>query len=146
MRRILWILGLSAIGGAVAFADGPVSPPEAASRMTVPEGFQVMLFAGEPDVRQPIAIAIGARGRLRVAENYSDPSRRTKPEGPDRIVILEEMDHDGRFDKRKVEEVKKTAPSMMPEGLFGRLGDDEVRDLVAYLSTKAQVAPAPANP
>ena len=41
--------------------------------MTVPPGFKVTLFAGEPDVVQPIAMAIDDRGRLWVAEAYSYP-------------------------------------------------------------------------
>ncbi len=51
-----------------------LSPEEAARAMTVPPGFQVSLFAGEPDVVQPIAMAIDDRGRLWVAEAYSYPS------------------------------------------------------------------------
>ena len=48
--------------------------------MTVPEGFRVTLFAGEPDVVQPIAFAIDDRGRLWVAEAYSYPRpRRRRP-------------------------------------------------------------------
>ena len=53
---------------------------EAAARaMTVPEGFTVTLFAGEPDVHQPIAFALDDRGRLWVAEAYtlSRAARRT---------------------------------------------------------------------
>ena len=34
------------------------------SAMTVPPGFKVTLFAGEPDVVQPIAMAIDDRRRL----------------------------------------------------------------------------------
>ena len=41
--------------------------------MTVPEGFKVTLFAGEPDVHQPIALCLDDRGRLWVAEAYSYP-------------------------------------------------------------------------
>ena len=37
------------------------------------------LFAGEPDVKQPIAIALDDRGRLWVAEAYTYPRR--APEG-----------------------------------------------------------------
>ena len=85
-----------------ARADGPMPPLEAARRMTVPEGFQVTLFASEPDVRQPIAFTIDPRGRLWVAENYSYPNWRTKPEGKDRILIFEDVDGDGKFDTRKV--------------------------------------------
>ena len=43
--------------------------------MTVPPGFKVTLFAGEPDVVQPIAMAIDDRGRLWIAEAYSYPRR-----------------------------------------------------------------------
>ena len=57
-------------------------PPEkAAAAMTVPEGFKVTLFAGEPDVHQPIAFCIDDRGRLWVAEAYAYP-RRLPFDGP----------------------------------------------------------------
>ena len=102
LRRIA-LLGLALVATApLARADGPAPPGEAAARMTVPPGFKVTLFASEPDVRQPIAFAIDARGRLWVAENYSYPNWRTKPEGKDRILIFEDTDGDGHFDKRKV--------------------------------------------
>jgi putative membrane-bound dehydrogenase-like protein len=78
-------------------------PPEkAAGVMTVPEGFEVKLFAGEPDVRQPIAFCLDDRGRLWVAEAYSYPVRRKEGEGKDRILIFEDTDGDGHFDKRTV--------------------------------------------
>jgi putative membrane-bound dehydrogenase-like protein len=78
-------------------------PPEKAAQvMTVPDGFQVKLFAGEPDVRQPIALCLDDRGRLWVAEAYSYPVRRKEGEGKDRILIFEDTDGDGRFDKRTV--------------------------------------------
>jgi len=78
-------------------------PPEkAAAAMTVPEGFEVKLFAGEPDVMQPIALCLDDRGRLWVAEAYSYPIRRKEGEGKDRIVIFEDTDGDGHFDKRTV--------------------------------------------
>lgn len=68
--------------------------------MQVPPGFKVTLFAGEPDVKQPIGFSIDDRGRLWVAEAYSYPNH--GEEGNDRILILEDTDHDGRFDKRTV--------------------------------------------
>jgi putative membrane-bound dehydrogenase-like protein len=78
-------------------------PPEkAATVMTVPEGFTVQLFAGEPDVRQPIAFCLDDRGRLWVAEAYSYPVRRPDKEAKDRIVIFEDTKGEGRFDKRTV--------------------------------------------
>jgi putative membrane-bound dehydrogenase-like protein len=81
----------------------PLPPAEAAQHMTVPEGFHVTLFAGEPDVVQPIAFTFDDRGRLWVAECFSYPQWQTdgKP-GRDRILIFEDRDGDGRFDTCKV--------------------------------------------
>ena len=52
-----------------------LKPEEAAKAMTVPEGFTVTLFAGEPDVHQPIALCLDDRGRLWVVEAYTYPRR-----------------------------------------------------------------------
>lgn len=86
--------------GADEVVDAPLPPLEAASTMVVPDGFHVTLFAGEPDVRQPIAFCIDDRGRLWVAEAYNYPRHGTTP--GDRILIFEDSDGDGRFDKRTV--------------------------------------------
>ena len=78
-------------------------PPDKAARvMTVPAGFKVTAFAGEPDVRQPIAMTIDDRGRLWVAEAYAYPLKQPKGKGKDRILIFEDTDGDGKFDKRTV--------------------------------------------
>ena len=77
-------------------------PDKAAAAMTVPEGFSVSLFAGEPDVQQPIAMCLDDRGRLWVAEAYSYPVRRPESEGKDRILIFEDTKGTGTFDKRTV--------------------------------------------
>ncbi|MCB9873368.1 MAG: hypothetical protein H6821_04240 [Planctomycetaceae bacterium] len=85
--------------------DAPLPPLEAARTMMVPEGFKVTLFAGEPDVRQPIGFCIDDRGRLWVAEAYNYPNHGTTPNGSelnDRILIFEDVDGDGQFDKRTV--------------------------------------------
>lgn len=80
--------------------EAPVPLSEAAAKMTVPEGFRVTLCAGEPEVRQPIAFTIDDRGRLWVAECYSYPN--WKETGRDRLLVFEDVDGDGRFDKRTV--------------------------------------------
>ena len=50
----------------------PIVPPsQAVGRFTLPPGFKATLFAGEPDVQQPMAITTDERGRLWVAENYT---------------------------------------------------------------------------
>jgi putative membrane-bound dehydrogenase-like protein len=84
------------------YAHAGLDPEAAARAMTVPEGFRVQLFAGEPDVVQPIAFCLDDRGRLWVAEAYSYPRRVPDNEAKDRILIFEDEDGDGRFDSRKV--------------------------------------------
>ena len=68
--------------------------------MTLPEGFKATLFAGEPDVMQPIAFDFDDRGRLWVVECFSYPD--FKNQGRDRILIFTDKDGDGRFDTRTV--------------------------------------------
>ncbi len=80
--------------------EEPPTPQEAADLITVPEGFQVRLFAGDPDVRQPVAMALDDRGRLFVGESYS--YKEWEKKGEDRILIFEDTDNDGRHDSRKV--------------------------------------------
>ncbi len=85
-----------------AFLHAGLSPEDAAKAMTVPPGFGVSLFAGEPDVHQPIACAFDDRGRLWVAEAYSYPVRVPTDQARDQILIFEDTNGDGHFDNRKV--------------------------------------------
>src|SRR5213076_2303743 len=75
---------------------------QAAKEITGPPGFHAILFAGEPDVKQPIAFTIDDRGRLWVAEAYTYPRRAPEGQGKDRILIFEDTDGDGKFNKRTV--------------------------------------------
>lgn len=79
-----------------------LSPEEAAAAISLPPGFKATLFAGEPDVKQPIAFAIDDRGRLWVAEAYTYPNRAKEGEGRDRILVFEDTDGDGKFNKRTI--------------------------------------------
>jgi putative membrane-bound dehydrogenase-like protein len=79
-----------------------LSPEDAVKEMTLPPEFKATLFAGEPDVKQPIAFAIDHRGRLWVAEAYTYPIRMPEGQGKDRILVFEDTDGDGKFDKRTV--------------------------------------------
>lgn len=114
---------VSLLAGRVACGQGH-PPDEAAGRMTVADGFQVELVAGEPLVRQPVAIDFDDRGRLWVIQflQYPEPAglERVKvdqytrvqydrvpeppprgPTGADRITILEDTNGDGRMDGAK---------------------------------------------
>ncbi|MES2659068.1 MAG: PVC-type heme-binding CxxCH protein [Verrucomicrobiota bacterium] len=82
-------------------ADG-LSPKEALARFTTYEGFNIVQSAAEPDVRQPVAMTIDERGRVWIAEAYEYPKRAAGDTGKDRILIFEDLDGDGVFDRRKV--------------------------------------------
>jgi putative membrane-bound dehydrogenase-like protein len=76
---------------------------EAAAAMTLPAGFAATVFAAEPDVRQPIAMAIDERGRLWIAENPNYPAWQPPEKGGEcRVVIFEDADGDGRHDRKTV--------------------------------------------
>ena len=82
----------------------PMPAAQAAASFVVPDRFQVRVFASEPDIRQPIAMTTDSRGRLWVAENYTYAESKVNfaTELRDRVVILEDTNHDGRFDRRTV--------------------------------------------
>jgi hypothetical protein len=79
----------------------PYLPPEESlRRLRVPPGWEVKLFAAEPDVVNPIAFTVDERGRLWVVECYEYPKRTAKGAKPrDRIKILEDTTGAGRADK-----------------------------------------------
>ena len=74
----------------------------AAAAMKLPEGFRVLVGAAEPDVKQPIALALDHRGRVWIAEAYEYPRRAEGMTGKDRILVFEDTDGDGSLDERKV--------------------------------------------
>ena len=59
-----------AAGTADVYPYAGLPAEEAARVMKLPEGFSVKVVAAEPDVKQPIAMALDDRGRLWVAEAY----------------------------------------------------------------------------
>ena len=104
-----WLLLLFAFVPLAAFptpqlqaSDKPVPTSEAAAKMKVPPGFHVTLFAGEPDIVQPIAFTFDDRGRMWVVECLSYPKWSRDGKGHDRVVILEDTDGDGKHDKKTV--------------------------------------------
>lgn len=83
----------------------PQTPPQAALKMlSLPHGFEATLFAAEPAINQPIAMTTDARGRLWVAEcnTYSDRGENFNTDLNDRILILEDTNADGTFDKKTI--------------------------------------------
>ncbi|MBN9522437.1 c-type cytochrome [bacterium] len=79
-----------------------LSPDETTARLKVPPEFEAKLFAGEPQLVNPIAFTIDEKGRVWCVECFEYPSKAGKNTPRDRIVILEDTDGDGRCDKRTV--------------------------------------------
>ena len=99
MDSVLWNIARDE-GRRAKFLTGE----EAVAKMTVPAGFEVKLSAAEPMITQPMAFCWDDRGRLWVAENRDYETRRTgfSNSGDSRILILEDVDGDGKMDTRKV--------------------------------------------
>ena len=82
----------------------PPTPQESLKALHLPPGFKATLFAAEPDVQNPIAMAWDAKGRMWVAENYTYAERQKRFDLAlkDRVIILEDKDWDGIAETRKV--------------------------------------------
>jgi putative heme-binding domain-containing protein len=83
-----------------------LTPEECIATMTVPDGFEVQLFASErefPQLAKPCQLGFDNRGRLWLSCMPTYPH--WKPGDPlpnDRLLILEDTDADGRADECKV--------------------------------------------
>jgi len=66
----------------------------------LPAGFDIQLFASEPDIEKPINLTFDAQGRMWVTQSFEYPF--PSPLGTkstDRLTILEDTDHDGKADR-----------------------------------------------
>lgn len=69
---------------------------------TIADGFEVNLFAANPMIANPINLNWDTRGRAWVSTSSTYPHMKPGHEPNDRIVILEDTNHDGRADKSTV--------------------------------------------
>ncbi len=97
-----------------------LKPAEAVAKMSIPNGFEVSIFASEPDIAEPIAFCFDNRGRMWVAENFNYQTRRKHTnEKVSRIQILEDTNGDGVYDKKKTFTDKLTFTSGLACGFGG---------------------------
>jgi putative membrane-bound dehydrogenase-like protein len=77
---------------------------QAVAEMKTVDGFAVNAWAAEPMITQPMAFCWDDRGRLWIAENrdYESRVKGFSNAGNSRILILEDTNHDGVADSRKV--------------------------------------------
>lgn len=80
-----------------------LSAAESMKTMYLPKGFKLELVASEPLVEEPVAIAFDGNGKMYVAEmlTYMQDIDGTNENEPwSRVSILEDLDGDGKMDKR----------------------------------------------
>ena len=135
LNGILWAVGDKAKANLVAmqlanpkYFDGPVpnyerrnpapkvqeslTPAQSMSLIQVPVGFELQLFASEPDVVNPIYMNWDERGRLWVIETVDYPNEIKEGDvGDDRIKILEDTNGDGKADKTTIFAEKLNIPT-----------------------------------
>ncbi|QCR22283.1 PVC-type heme-binding CxxCH protein [Pontibacter sp. SGAir0037] len=78
-----------------------LTPEQSQKLIQVPTDFDLQLFASEPDIINPIAMAWDEKGRLFVIEtvDYPNEVRDEDGVGRDRIKICEDTNGDGKADK-----------------------------------------------
>nr|MCU0390460.1 PmoA family protein [Thermoflexibacter sp.] len=98
-----------------------LSPEEAVANMTLKEGFQANVWASEPMITQPMAFCWDDKGRMWIAENrdYESRGRGFSNAGNSRILILEDTNHDGVADTKKVFLEGIAFPAAMAVGFDG---------------------------
>jgi putative membrane-bound dehydrogenase-like protein len=77
----------------------PLPPDESMKHIQIPSGFNLELFAAEPDVQHPIAMAWDEKGRLFVLITKDYPNERKPEGGSDFILLCEDTNKDGKADK-----------------------------------------------
>jgi putative membrane-bound dehydrogenase-like protein len=78
----------------------PVSPKETLNWFELEPGFQIQLVASEPQIVDPVSMQIDEQGRMWVVEMRDYPSEDASPKS--RIVVLEDIDRDGFYEKSTV--------------------------------------------
>ncbi len=120
MRRFVFALALVALAAPLSAQPkgGPLSPADALKALKVADGFQVELFAAEPDLINPTSMDVDHKGRVWVAEavnyrrkNFNRPIIRK--EG-DRIQVL--------VDEKGTGKATRAVTFYQGEDLYGPLG------------------------
>jgi uncharacterized protein len=77
----------------------PLTPEESMKHIQIPADFNLSLFAAEPNVQHPIAMAWDEKGRLYILITKDYPNERKDVGGTDFILICEDTNADEKADK-----------------------------------------------
>ncbi|MEL6104914.1 MAG: PVC-type heme-binding CxxCH protein [Planctomycetota bacterium] len=82
-----------------------LTPQESLTKIKVPDGFQLNVFASEemfPDLANPVQLQVDTKGRLWTASWNSYPKWEPGDTLLDSLMIFEDTDNDGVADERKI--------------------------------------------
>jgi putative heme-binding domain-containing protein len=79
-----------------------IDPENERKSFILPEGFEVNLFAGDPQLAKPIQICFDTKGRLWAACSSTYPQVLPGQPNQDKILVMEDTDGDGIADKTTV--------------------------------------------
>jgi len=115
----------------VDYDSGPQAVP--AELFTVPEGFEVTVWATSPQIFNPTNIDFDERGRMYVAEGINYRGKKGRRKEGDRIVILEDTLGAGKADKVTVftQETNLEAPLGVAH-IDGKIVVSQPPDLLVY--------------
>src|SRR6516165_2498454 len=83
--------------------DGPLTPQQSLQYLKTEPPLPVALVAAEPMALSPVAVAWDEKGRMYVVEDRGYPTGPGKGKPPvGQVVLLEDTDGDGKYDKRTV--------------------------------------------
>src|SRR5882724_1652770 len=101
-RSVFILIWLLLVSPARAI-DGPLTPEQSLLYLKTEPGLKVELVAAEPMVVDPVAVAWDEKGRMFVVEDRGYPTGPGKGKPPvGQVVMLEDTDRDGKYDKRTV--------------------------------------------
>ena len=115
----------------VDFEAGPTVVP--AELFTVPEGFEVTIWATSPQISNPTNIDFDERGRMYVAEGINYRGKKGRRKEGDRIVVLEDTTGAGKADKVTVftQDTNLEAPLGVAH-IDGKIVVSQPPDLIVY--------------
>jgi putative heme-binding domain-containing protein len=100
---LLCVLSLQPVNAQRDLKNIPAPDPDLEkATFRVPDGFEVNLFAADPSIAKPIQMNFDEDGRLWIASSEVYPQIVPGAPATDRVVVVEDVDHDGIADKTHV--------------------------------------------
>ncbi|MCA9019762.1 MAG: sorbosone dehydrogenase, partial [Planctomycetaceae bacterium] len=100
---LLCLFSASTVQAQRDLTDIPPPDPELERKsFKVAEGFEVNLYAADPQIAKPIQMNFDAQGRLWIASSEIYPHIKPGEKANDKILVVEDQDGDGIADKTTV--------------------------------------------